>query len=136
MGTEQQLVQQVPLAAKFLVDGFGKRNLHLLPKSGLIASTPTLASNLQLALQQAGLQLKVLDEGKDLGGDFSCGAKGRVTVQKIRLQKAMDGARQVKVLKAHTKQARKLVFTGIMPRIYGLSVMGPCHRLSRKAGQR
>ena len=72
-------------------------------KSGLIASTPTLANSLQLALQKAGLELQILDEGKDLGVDFGCGAKRRVTVQKIRLQRAMDGAKQVKVLKTHTK---------------------------------
>ena len=45
----------------------------------------------------------------------------------------MEGAKQVQVLKAHTKQARKLVFTGIMPRIYGLSVMGAPPTAIRKS---
>ena len=93
-------------------------------KSALIASTPTLAIAIQQAMEKLGVGIKVMDEGKDLGVDFVCGARRRVTIQKMRLQKAMEGARQAKVLKVRTKQARKLVFTRIMPQIYGLSLMG------------
>ena len=47
-----------------------------------------------------------MDESRDLGVDFGCGAKRRVTTQGMRLHKAMEGAKKVKVLKAPTRQSR------------------------------
>ena len=59
-----------------------------------------------------------------LGVDFAGGGRRRIPVQQLRLLGAQKAGRMVSQLGKASKQARRLVITGVRPRFYGFAAMG------------
>ena len=79
---------------------------------------------MQSKLRADGVDIAVEDSAKDLGIDF-CGGRRRILpVQQLRLLNSSVSGRQVSVLGKATKQATRLVMTGVKQRFYGYAAMG------------
>ena len=96
---------------------------------------------------QDGTHVQVAACARDVGVDFAGGGRRRVTLQTGRLIKTKTGGKVLAKMVKDCSSFKKLVFTGIMSRLYGFPVLGAapttvsharsavCHPLGlRKAG--
>ena len=111
-------------AAQHFTHLIADRGLRISGKSTITASSQNLADELQGKLAASGLVLKSEASAKDLGVDFTGGGRRRIPVQQIRLLAAQRAGRMVSQLGKITKQAKRLVITGVRPRFYGYAAMG------------
>ena len=93
----------------------GDKNLNISSKSTITSSSQDLAEDLKMKLEERGLNNKVAASAKDLGVDFAGVGRRRIPVQQIRLMKAQKAGEIVSLLGKATKQAKKLVITGVRP---------------------
>ena len=100
------------------------KRLHISSKSTITASRQEIALDLQGRLRADGVDIRVEDAAKDLGVDL-CGGRRRILpVQQLRLLNYSTTGRQVSVIGKATKQAVRLVMTGVKRRFYGYAAMG------------
>jgi hypothetical protein len=91
-----------------------------------------MALELRCRLKGHGIQLQVEDSAKDLGVDFAGGGRRRIPVQQIRLLHTKREGDKVSLLGKTTKQAKRLVMTGVKPRFYGFAAMGASLTATKK----
>ncbi len=114
--------------AKLMAD----KGLKISSKSTITASSQDIADDLQCRLAICGLALKAEASAKDLGVDFAGGGRRRIPVQQLRLLGAQRVGRIVSQLGKATKQAKRLVITGVRPRFYGFAAMARPRQLLLK----
>ena len=109
-----------------LVEGLRSQGLSISPKSRFVASDLKAAKEIQLALAEEGIKIEIGPIGQDLGVDFVAGGRRRVSLQSTRMTKLHTGVISTLRVGKITKGAatRRLILTGIKPRIYGFSVLG------------
>ena len=111
-------------AAQRFAQLLADKGLKISSKSTITASSQDIADDLQCKLAACGLSLKAEASAKDLGVDFAGGGRRRNPVQQLRLLGAQWARRMVSQLGKATKQAKRLVITGVRPRFYGFAAMG------------
>ena len=100
-------------AAQKFAQLIADRGLRISNKSTITASSQDLADALQARLAITSLELKAEASSKDLGVDFTGGGRRRIPVQQLRLLGASRAGRIVSQLGKTSKQARRLVITGV-----------------------
>ena len=113
------VVQAVDFVQQLHQHGF-----ELSAKSTIVASDMRLACDIQCELAKHNITLQIAGSGRDLGTDFTAGARRRVTIQTTRANALKRGITTVINSFAKCKKARKLVFTACKPRAWGFAVMG------------
>ena len=111
-------------AAQRFAQLLADKGLRISCKSTITASSQDIADDLQCKLAACGLSLKAEASAKDLGVDFAGGGRRRIPVQQLRLLGAQRAGRMVSQLGKTSKQAKRLVITGVRPRFYGFAAMG------------
>lgn len=91
-----------------------------------MASTPAAAKAVQQALAKQGVHIEVGAAGQDLGVDFTAGGRRRISMQTCRMTRMRSGiTHTLRVGKCTEGTAtRRLILTGVRPRIYGFSAIG------------
>ena len=117
--TEQAVEQAVKLVQLLADDGY-----KVSEKSTLVASDPEIGKTIRNRLRHKGIEVQLEASGRDLGVDFVAGRRRRVKLQSQRLRNVQRGTGVVKHMLKTTREARRLVFTGIKPRAWGLSALG------------
>ena len=102
------------------------QGLSITPKSKFVASDLAAAKSIQAALAKEVFKVGIGPVGQDLGSDFVAGARRRVSLQTFRMTKVMTGVSSTIQVGRVTKGAatRRLILTGVRPRVYGFSVLG------------
>jgi hypothetical protein len=124
MGPEEIILEQAIELATALASRLRKEGFEISGKSTIVAPSRQLAEKIAKELRRSGLELQVQDSARDLGVEFSGGARRRITIQKARLGRVRSGTKIVLKLGATTKQARKLQVTAIKPRAWGFAAQG------------
>ena len=101
-----------------------KLRLKISGKSTITGSDPAMVQEVQRDLAKSGIHLQIEESAKDLGVDYAGGGRRRIPVQQRRMLNVKRAATQVSVLGKETKQARRLVITGVRSRFYGFAAMG------------
>ena len=99
------------------------KKLSISAKSTITASKQEIAIEVQSKLRAEGIDIAVEGSARHLGVDF-CGGRRRILpVQQLRLLNSSISGRQVSVLGKATKQATRLVMTGVKQRFYSYAAM-------------
>ena len=123
-GPKDFVINHAFVAAQRFAQLISNKGLKISGKSTITASSQEIADELQAKLATCGLVLKSEASAKDLGVDFAGGGRRRIPVQQIRLLAAKKAGSMVSQLGKVTKQAKRLVITGVRPRFYGFAAMG------------
>jgi hypothetical protein len=115
----QAVTQALDLAARLKNEGFS-----ISSKSTVVASSESLGKRIVQELGEHGLHIALAQSGRDLGCDFTAGARRRVTLQAARKQKVKQGTSIVLKMTNTLKDARKLQLTAIRPRAWGFAALG------------
>ena len=126
VGPYDAVVEGAIEASTQLVEGLRQQGLSISPKSRFVASDMRAAKDIQAALFKRGIDVEVGHVGQDLGVDFVAGGRRRVSNQTSRMTKMRSGVASTLKLGRITKgtATRRLILTGIKPRIYGFSALG------------
>ena len=123
-GPKAFVLEHALSAAQKFAQLIADKGLRISCKSTITASSQDIADHLQARLATCGLELKAEASAKDLGVDFAGGGRRRIPVQQLRLLGASRAGRMVSQLGKITKQAKRLVITGVRPRFYGFAAIG------------
>jgi hypothetical protein len=119
-------------AALHFAELCASKGLEISAKPTVTASDQSMALELNRRLRSHGIELQVEDAAKDLGVDFAGGGRRRIPVQQIRLLNAKRAGDKVSILGKATKEAKRLVMTGVKPRLYGFAAMGASPTATKK----
>ena len=102
-------------------------------KTVVTSSSNELAQHIRQKLAAEGVSVQVAASGRDVGCDLTGGSRRRVSLQNYRLHRAKQGSKIVSALGKSGKDYKKLVFTGIRSRLFGVAVMGAAPTTTKRA---
>jgi hypothetical protein len=107
IGRQEEVIVQATGATLMVNDLLGSIRLQLADKSTVVASTKAVADEVVDALALRGLSLKSACCGRDLGVDFTAGARRRIPIVKARQLAGARRANRSRVIHAVLKKGRK-----------------------------
>ena len=108
IGRQDDVIAQATGATLLVNTLLASIQLQLADKSMVVASTKALADEVVEALASSGLQLKSACCGRDLGVDFTAGARRRIPIFKARQLAGARRANRSKVIHVLLKKGRKM----------------------------
>ena len=107
-------------------DGVASKNLKISSKSGLVASHPRLALDLERDFKRAGLPIGAKKSVEDLVAEVAAGASRCAKTADKRREAAKTQTCRVEWLSKLSRKAKKLFATGVKPKAsYDAYVAGP-----------